>query len=385
MKKTPLWKIRLYVRGITVGVLALIAVAMLGEVARQNWHNKVTAYPTKTETAIENRAQQLMGSMTLEEKVGQMFMVSCSPEERQSVIDRYAPGGITLLSDDFAGSSKNQVSAHIEAWQSAAKIPMLVGVNEEGGKVVPISSETRFRAMPFLSARELYTTGGLNLVETDTAERCRLLNELGINLNFAPVADVTNDPTAYMYDRAVGQPGAVTGRYVRTVVSVMNEAKVISVLKHFPGYGDLSGNTTEETVVDDRPAENFSEVDFLPFIDGIAAEVPVILVGHTVCVGFDDAHPASLSEDMHKVLRKELGFRGVIATDDLTAGAVTAHCGTEEAAVTAIRAGNDLLCTSDYTQIDGVLEAVRSGELSEERINESVLRILKLKIRFNLI
>ena len=385
MKKMPDWQKRLYIQGIVVGVLALTAVAMLGEVARQNWHNKVTAYPTTTETAIETRARQILDSMTLEEKVGQMFIINCPAEERKELIDQFSPGGVMLGPDDFAGRNKSQVAAAISEYQSAAAVPMLIAVEEEGGEMVPISADRGFRCVPFLSPRELFAPGGVSLVQTDTEEKCRLRTELGINTNFAPVADVTTDTGGHMYDRSVGQPASGTVRYVRTVVTVMNEQKVIGALKHFPGYGNLSGDTEAGTVRDDRTAEQLGETDLQPFAEGISVDVPMIMVGHMVCSAIDPSRPASLSEDVYKTLRRELGYDGVIVTDDLTAGAVRQFCGSDEAATAAIRAGNDLLYTSDPSQIDSVLAAVRSGQLSEERINESVLRILKMKIRFNLI
>lgn len=385
MKDVPDWKIRLYVQGIFVGVLALIAVALLGEVSRQNWHTRVTAYPTRTETAVEARAQQLLNSMTLEEKVGQMFLITCSAKEREAVIEQYAPGGIQLTQADFEGRSKHKVSALVADYQSMSHIPMLIGVTEEGGAAVPVSSNRDYRKLPFLSARELYTTGGLSLVETDTEEKCSLLKELGINTNFAPVADVTTEAVGAMYDRAVGQPAPTTARYVRSVVSVMGREKTIAAVKHFPGYGNLTGDTAAESVTDTRTMEELTSVDFLPFTEAIAEGVPIIVVGHMTCTAADEAYPASLSKEVHKVLRRDLGFDGVVATDDLTAGAIAAYCDGETAAVTAIQAGNDLICTSDTTHVEAVLQAVRMGAISEERIDESVLRILKLKIRYNLI
>lgn len=385
-KKMPRWKKRLYRDGIVVGLLALIAVGLLGEIARQDWHTKVTAYPTKTETAIETRAQQILNKMTLEEKVGQMFMVRCPEENQVEAIEQYHLGGFTLYTNDFEGKTKNDVAAAVDSYQAASSIPMLIGVDEEGGKVNRISTYTAFRGSAFLSARELYATGGMTLVENDTVEKCQLLKSLGINMNYAPVADVTTNPNGYMYDRALGANAVGTGRYVKNVVTVMNDQRVISVLKHFPGYGNVTADTHTGMAVDNRPIEDFLNSDFLPFKDGIEAEAPVILVGHNIVTAIDPDRPASLSEEVHKVLRRELGFEGVVITDELRMEGVRQYTDDEQLAVEAVLAGNDLICTTDYeTQIPAVLKAVKAGAISEERIDESVLRILKLKIQFNMI
>jgi len=384
-KKMPRWQKRMYRDGIIIGLLAFTAVGMLGEVARQNWHTKVTAYPTKTETAIETRAKQILDTLTLEEKVGQMFIIDCPAENQTDVIAQHHPGGFTLGADDFKNTTKNQVAEAIAAYQEASAVPMFIAVNEEGGQANSLSLSKAFRATPFLSARELFATGGLSLVETDTLEKCELLKSLGINMNYAPVADVATDVNALMYDRSVGRQANDTGRYVKTVVNTMNEQKVVSVLKHFPGYGNMTADEDGGIAVDDRSYEEFVVSDFLPFRDGMEADAPMVMVSHNIVTAMDPDNPASLSAEVHRILRRELGYEGVIITDALTAEELGEY-DAAALAVAAVQAGNDLLCTGAYeTQISAVLEAVRSGAISEERVDESVLRILKLKIQFDLI
>lgn len=373
MKEMPCWKKRLYVQGVIIGVLVLTAVALLGEVARQNWHTKVTAYPTKTEAAVESRAREIMDTMSLEEKVGQLFLIRCDEADAADVIARYHPGGLFLDEAYFSGTGKGAVAEDTADWQEAAEIPLLLAVNEEGGALSPVSGNQAFRAAAFLSPRESYTTGGLSLVISETEEKCVLLTELGLNMNLAPVADVTTDPNGSLYDRSLGRDGENTGRYVRNVIGVMNEQGVVGVLKHFPGYG----NMTE--LSDSRVLSAPDEADLQPFREGISEGAPVVMVGHMEIWADGKTCPAWLSKEVHKLLRRDLGFTGVVMADDLTAME-------PQAAAEAIRAGCDLLLTANYADhISAVYSAVQRGELSGERIDEAVLRVLKLKIQFNIL
>ena len=158
-----------------------------------------------------------------------------------------------------------------------------------------------------------------------------------------------------------------------------------SVLKHFPGYGG-SQDTHTSIARDDRPYEAFVQSDFLPFRAGIEAGAGMVLVSHNIVASMDGERPASLSPRVHEILREELGFEGVIITDDLDMAGAKEFAGTEQSAVLAVQAGNDLLCVTDYqVQIPAVLEAVRAGEISTERIDQSVLRILELKLALGIL
>ena len=165
----------------------------------------------------------------------------------------------------------------------------------------------------------------------------------------------------------------------------MNRQQMGSVLKHFPGYGN-NGDTHEGTIHDARSYESFTESDFLPFQSGIEAGATAVLVSHTIVDSMDLERPASLSTAVHDILRNDLGFNGLIMTDDLSMGAITNYTDAQDAAVQAVLAGNDLLCSTDFTtQIPAVIEAVNNGTISQERIDQSVLRILATKIQLGII
>ena len=341
--------------------------------------------PVEAADPVEQRAEELLAGMTLEEKVGQMFIARCPEADATSKVTQYHLGGYILFARDFSGKTKEEVTGNIQSYQNAAEIPLLIGVDEEGGTVNRVSKNANLRQTPFSSPQELYAQGGWDLIRSDTQEKCQLLQSLGINLNFAPVCDVSQDSQDFIYARSFGQDAKQTAVYVQTVAQVMNEEHMGSVLKHFPGYGNNS-DTHTGIAYDDRPYETFVNSDFLPFQAGIDAGADMVLVAHNVVSCMDDQVPASISLPVHTILRKELGFDGVIITDDLVMEGVRQFAGDAEIAVRAVQAGNDMLCCTDFeVQVPAVIQAVENGEITEERLNESVLRILKMKIKLGII
>ena len=341
--------------------------------------------PVEAADPVEQKAEEILAGMTLEEKVGQLFIARCPETEAASKVTQYHLGGYILFARDFTGKTKEEVTTSIQSYQNAAEIPLLIGVDEEGGTVNRVSKNENLRQTPFASPHELYAQGGWDLIRSDTQEKCQLLQSLGINLNFAPVCDVSQDPQDFIYARSFGQDAKQTAVYVETVVGTMSEEHMGSVLKHFPGYGNNS-DTHTGIAYDERPYETFVNSDFLPFQAGIDAGADMVLVAHNVVSCMDDQVPASISLPVHTILRNELGFDGVIITDDLVMEGVRQFVGDAEIAVRAVQAGNDMLCCTDFeVQVPAVVKAVENGEITEERLNESVLRILKMKIKLGII
>ena len=270
----------------------------------------------------------------------------------------------------------------IASYQAAASIPMLIGVDEEGGTVARVSANPEFRSERFSSPQTLYAQGGLDAIVADTVEKDALLHSLGINVNFAPVADLSTDPEDFIYPRTLGQDVQKTAEYISRVVSQMEADGMGSVLKHFPGYGP-NVDTHTGSALDDRPLEQFRAEDFLPFQAGIQAAQggsTAVLVSHKIMAAVDQTLPASLSPAVHQLLREELGFQGVILTDDLAMDAAVAYEQAHSPAVLALLAGNDMVVTTDFTaQIPQVLEALNEGVLTMESIDASVGRVLGWK------
>ena len=369
-----------------LGLLVIIAIPIViyfvydfDSVAIIPSDNLDTNEPEKTD-----KITKMLDNMSVEEKVGQMFMVRVPKENADKRVSEYHLGGYIMFGRDFDNKTKEEVINNIASWQEASDIPMLIGVDEEGGTVNRISTNTEFRSEPFKSSQELYAEGGFDLIYEDTITKANFLKELGINVNFAPVVDVSTNPDDYIYKRSFGKNANLTSEYAEVVVRAMKESNIASVLKHFPGYGN---NTDTHTgiAIDNRTLETFKESDFLPFEAGIKAGANIILVSHNIVTNMDSNNPASLSTRVHEILRNDLGFAGVIITDDLYMDAISKNYDSS-VAVLAILAGNDLICTTDFeSQIPEVIAAVEDGTISIDRINESVRRILELKLELNLI
>lgn len=346
-----------------------------------------TAQPTtiSEEEKVEKRIDKLISEMTVEEKVGQMFFVRYPEIDAEQQVTEYNLGGYILFGKDFDGKTREEIMDNIKSCQESAGIPLLIGVDEEGGTVVRVSSNENLRETPFLSPRDTFANGGWSAIEEDAAEKADLLLSLGINVNLAPVCDVTSDNNAFMYDRSFSGDADEVSDFVKKVVEISSEKKLGTVLKHFPGYGN-NEDTHTGIAYDNRDISTFTETDFKPFTEGINSGADCILFSHNIVSSMDDEYPASLSEEVHNLLRNQLGFDGVIMTDDLSMGAITDYTGTENAAVLAIKSGNDLLCCSDVEeQYPAVLLSVQNGEIPVEQIDNSVKRILKWKQKLGLI
>jgi len=329
----------------------------------------------------------LIDSMTLEEKVGQLFFVRVPAEQAVEDVSDYHLGGYILFGRDTKDKTANDLIQTIQSYQDAAKIPLLIGVDEEGGTVVRVSSNPHLRDSKFKSPQKLYAAGGAEAIRQDTREKTLLLKALGFNVNLAPVADVSTNSGDFIYDRTLGEDAVATAYYVATVVDTMVEEGMGSVLKHFPGYGN-NVDTHTGIALDERPYEQFAGEDFLPFEAAIAEgeSTSAVLVSHNIVTCMDPDLPASLSPAIHDTLRQELGFDGVVMTDDLAMDAVATYAEDGAVAVMAIEAGNDLVLTTDYrAQIPKVLEAVASGRLSEEIIDTACRRILEWKSALGLL
>lgn len=339
----------------------------------------------------EARIDALLAQMTIEEKVGQLFFARVPETDAAADVAKYHLGGYILFGRDTKDKTANDLIQAINSYQAAAKIPLLIGVDEEGGSVVRVSSNPHLRAKKFASPQQLYAAGGMEAIIRDTHEKDVLLKALGFNVNLAPVADVSTNSGDFIYDRSFGQDAHKTRDYAATVTQAMTADGMGSVLKHFPGYGN-NVDTHTGIAIDKRPLEAFENSDFLPFTAGLqgGATLSAVLVSHNIVNCMDPNLPASLSPAVHETLRNlmaETGFENtVVMTDDLVMDAVKAYAENGSAAVMALQAGNDLLIATDYrAQIPQVLAAVADGTLDEPTINLLCTQVLQWKQALGLI
>ena len=343
-----------------------------------------TAAPEPPETTPQDPIRLMLNDMSLEERVGQLFLARCDGETALEHIGSYHLGGFVLFGQDFEEETPDSFRDKLTDYQAAAKIPMLIAVDEEGGTVARVSAHKAFRKQRFASPRQLYSRGGMEAVLSEENEKCTLLTDLGINVNLAPVCDITTDRKGFLYHRSFGQDAKTTSDFAANVVTIMDSYRLGSCLKHFPGYGN-NVDTHTGMAYDSRSLEELESKDLLPFAAGIAAGADAILISHTIAACFDPEIPASLSPTVHHYLRTNMGFQGVILTDDLAMQAITDTYGAGEAAVLAVLAGNDLLCSTEYvTQYEAVLAAVLEGRIDIDTLNNAVRRVLQWKMDLGL-
>lgn len=360
-------------------------------------------------------ADQLLSEMTLDEKIAQILLVRYPDDATAaSILEKYQFGGYIFFAKDFQGKSAAEVSQMTESLQKVAKVPILTAVDEEGGLVARVSSNQKLRKERFASPRELYTAGGLSLVREDTLEKSRLLSSLSLNLNLAPVVDVSTDPADYMYSRSLGEDAKITAEFAQTVIdasrtfnaeltSENHETPTVSyTLKHFPGYGN-NLDTHQGTSLDRRSLVDLLGIDLQPFRAGLTAGAEAVLVSHNIVTALDPVRPASLSPTIHNLLTHVLGFTGVIITDDITMGAIVNPATapsqnlanpssensadpenlkilSENPAVQAVLAGNHLIVTTDYlNSLTAIKSALQRGVFDEAQIDRMARQILAWK------
>ena len=224
----------------------------------------------------------------------------------------------------------------------------------------------------------------MDKVLEDAEEKSDFLKKLGINVNLAPVCDISNNSDNFIYDRSIGLDPQKTAEYVVRVQNEMKKHGMGSIIKHFPGYGDNADTHTGESI-DTRDLDYLSRNDLVPFAAAIENGCDAILVSHNIIDAIDKDNIATLSPAVHEFLRNEMDFKGVIVTDDMAMGAVE-NIDSGDAAVKAVLAGNDLIITSDLkTQYEAVLQALKSGEIGDNRLDESVCRVLLWKLKMGII
>lgn len=326
------------------------------------------------------QAEEIMKDMTLEQKVSQLFLVKSA--KNLKIEDTSYLGGYLFFSADFKDETIESFNKRIENLQKNAKIKYIFAVDEEGGTVVRVSSKPNFRNTKFLSPRELYSTGGIDLILQTEEEKISLLKSLGLNLNLAPVADISTNLSDFIYDRSIGLDTKETSDYISKVTQIYLDNNFSSCLKHFPGYGN-NLDTHIGTSTDHRTLENLRQKDLLPFLAGIEVRTPFILISHNYLPNIDSTYPASLSKNVIDILKDELEYTGLIITDDLAMGALNTF---DNLSVKAIEAGNDILITGDYNKhYKELLDAVKENKIIEGRIDYSVRKIIAWKIAYAII
>lgn len=338
-----------------------------------------------TAQSCERRRNVL--DMSLEEKVGQLLVVGFpgkSPDGARDLISGLRAGGIIYFSRNVGQAPEiSSLSWTLQAWAlDATGIPLFICADQEGGTVARLTGE--FSVMP--GAMGLGASGDLKLAEDVAVATGLQLRAAGINVNLAPVLDVNNNPdNPVIGPRSFGSDPEMVAQFGAHTTRGLLKAGVIPVGKHFPGHGNTSVDSHVDLPVIQQAREELWKVELRPFAEAIACGLPAIMTAHIVVPDIDPERPATLSPNVIDwLLRREMGFQGLVITDCLEMKAISARWGTAVGAVMAFKAGCDLVLISHTYEaqkeaFDRILYAVRSGEISEDRLNESVSRILKLK------
>ena len=340
-------------------------------------------------TSHENKETSIVSSMNVRDMVGQMFVVSVGGTQPDYYIEKMVRkrniGGVILFGYNM--KSERQVESLTRSLQQLSMqtepaVPLFVAVDQEGGDIAsapwvapqPAAAEVGSRKDPD-EAHEIAATMGRQLLRA------------GINTDFAPVVDTGFG--AAIGNRSYGEDPELVASMGAAAVEGFEEAGVISAAKHFPNHGPATSDSHVGLPVIRHDAKTLRTYDLPPFEAAIEAGVPMVMVGHLVYPTIDPHNPASLSRDAISMLRRDLGFDGVVVTDDLAMAGATDGGTPAEAAVRAVQAGADLLVLSSAPQeqadaYDAVVDAVESGEIPRSRIQKSVGRLLEIKERYDL-
>ena len=343
----------------------------------------------KEKREIENQ----INSMTLEEKIGQLVISGFKGEtiskELKELIEEYHIGGVILFSANIKDSNQliELTNSIKDINSTTSRVPIFISVDQEGGRVSRLPKDIE----KFPSAARMGVFGDENYSYKVGNTLAQVIKSFGFNLDFAPVLDVASNPgNKVIGDRAFGDNGDLVCRMGLQFMNGLKDSNVISVVKHFPGHGDTKEDSHYELPYLNHEKERLDAIEFVPFEKAIESGADGIMVSHIVLKKIDDKNPATMSKTVVTgILRKELSYDGVVFTDDMNMGAIAKNYLLRDAVISTIDAGVDVIVSSKGVEdtkliIEIIKDALKKGDISEERINESLNRILKLKYKYDL-
>lgn len=350
--------------------------------------------------AMTDALSTYLSHMTLDEKIYQMFITTpealvCSTDPQTVVskalkeaLEKTPVGGIVLFASNIR--HPKQCKDLLYDLQEASPIPLFLAVDEEGGSVARLGNNPNMKVKQIPSMKAIGATQNVEQAYSAGETLGKTLERYGFNVDFAPVCDISSNPgNTVIGNRSFGDNPKLVADMVTAIIQGFNQSNVICTLKHFPGHGDTSFDSHFNRVVIDKSIEELNSFEFIPFKAGMCAGAEMIMMGHisnATVVG--DQRPSSLSKTMvTDILRSELCYDGVVITDSMLMQAITNYYSSGEAATMAVKAGVDIiLAPADLSEAAAAIKsAVMTGDISENRINESVMRILTLKANHNII
>ena len=328
-----------------------------------------------------SEVEKILSELSIEEKVGQLFILghwsTIDPEVTLERVARLHIGGVILMDSGTAPEVKLPVL--INSWQASSSLPLFVGIDQEGGVVSRLKEPPHIQtAQPNITTPEQAFLVG--------SSRGLALSTLGINLNFAPVLEMSFDPQAFLYNRVFRNPAdiPVLGN---NLINGLREGGVLATAKHYPGHADTSDDSHAVLPILELTQAAY-ELHTQPFTDTIAqTDIPLLMTAHVRIPSLDPTYPATLSPTIISDLRDRVGYEGIVMTDDMIMRAITSTWSSDEAAVLALKAGVDVLLfaaepKAGEVAITRVLQALEAGELTEVDIDVSLKRVLQAKKEF---
>ncbi len=333
-----------------------------------------------------------INELSIQEKVGQMMVIGMETnyitERIETMIKEYKIGGIILYRKNFTTYAEMiELIKKLKQLNSQNKIPLFIAIDQEGGRVNRMPKE--IKNLP--SANQVATKGGVELVKKSTSITGKILKESGYNLNFAPVLDIKRFQDKHpIGDRCYGENKEDVIKFGITAMKELQAQGIISVIKHFPGHGATKQDSHQFLPIINQKIKNIENEDMKPFEEAIKNGADAILVGHLLIKNVTGIYPASLSKKfIVKYLRRKYRYNGLILTDDLKMKAIKFLYGTETAVKKAVEAGNDVIIfrfnkEEEKRVIQNIINLVKRGKIKESRINKSVMRIMKIKEKYNI-
>ena len=338
------------------------------------------------EKTYKNKSiEDFVNKMTLDEKIGQMIVAGFNGtdvnEELINLVNTNKVGGVILFKRNIETSEQlKKLNNNIDGLNK--EIPLSISVDEEGGRVNRLPSDME----KFSSAREVGLKNDKDYAYNNGKSIGESLKVTGFNMNYAPVLDIFSNPkNTVIGDRAFGSDVETVSTMGIATMKGIEEEGIISVIKHFPGHGDTSVDSHYGLPIVYKTLEELENFELIPFKKAIKEGCKAIMVSHILLDKIDKQNPSSMSETVvTDILREQLGFDGVVITDDMEMGAITENFTIEDACVQSIIAGCDIVLIgsgneSIYNTIKAIKDSISNGKITEERINESVVRIIKLK------
>lgn len=343
------------------------------------------------EPTAEEEVQEQLENMSLDEKIGQVIITGLDgtevTEETQALVDSYHVGGFIFFQPNLKTPQQAvQLIDDIKALNQKNDIPLFLSVDQEGGRVTRLPEIDEMKTNEAIGQEYdedfSYETGKLLATQ---------LHAYGLQVNFAPVVDIDSNPqNPVIGDRSFGNDATIVTENGLKMMQGMQDEGVITSIKHFPGHGDTHEDSHEALPIIEKEKSALEQLELIPFQTAIDTGADMVMVGHILLPELEAGYPATMSKEIvTNLLRHDMGYDGVVITDDMTMGAITNHYELADASVLAIQAGVDIILMAHgnenvATTFDALKTAVETGEITEERLDESVIRILTLKQQYNL-